>query len=170
LAGKPEVFTIPDDVVRHMQRNMASKQVCAVDSLIGLRCSSDGGLRSFRFDREAEAWTDTNGEVVPTSRQEALHAAAQLLRDLRAVAVADLWQESPVDYGLEEPALTIEIEQPAVSGKRLLIGAATPDGGRYIRGPATGYVHIIGPEAAAALMALWADRHAASGGDGGQSR
>jgi hypothetical protein len=148
LDGDSRVFVLGERFLAHFNAGLASKVVCAEVGLVGLTFQKDGQTWHFRYDKETKAWTDDQGQAAP-----ALEAIAGLLRDFRAVQVAEYTEKSPSLYGFDQPYLAVEIESETARGKKIVVGNETEDGKRFVKGPSTGFVLVAGKADMDALLA-----------------
>jgi len=160
LADEGRVFVLPEAVVEHLRANLASREVCRAADLTGLTFRVGGRSVAFAYDDEELAWTDAEGNPLDDAVRAAVAGAAALLSDFRAARVADYVEKSPALYGFDEPFLVITLDEEATKGKQVVVGAEAPGGGRYVKGPATGFVHVIADADAATLAAALAHPNA----------
>jgi hypothetical protein len=140
--------------VEKFRAQPASKTLIRVDEVTEMTFAA--GDRSFGFSLNARTqdWqARDNGQVSPVL-QERLKTAAGLLEDFRADRVAAYVVRDPVLYGFDSPALTVRFRDLRAGGKEIVVGKELEDGTRYVRGPATGYVHVASKEDAEKLLAV----------------
>jgi hypothetical protein len=148
------VFVLPAYVVGNFGVRLGSKQVCRATDLTALTFRR--GEKSLRFIRDAptSAWRDEQGDRIDEHRAAALEAATELLGDFAAEGIADYIEKTPALYGFDGPHLVVELEERGARGKKLVVGAETEGGNRYVKGPATGFVHVAGADEVARLAAV----------------
>jgi hypothetical protein len=142
LAEDERVFVLADSVAAHAQADLASKDICKATELTGLTFHTDGATVRFTRDASRGVWTDAEGQDLGPQLAARVADAARLLEGLVALRVADYTEKSPILYGFDKPRLIVELEEKATKGKQVVIGSEVEDGNCYVRGPATGFVHV----------------------------
>jgi hypothetical protein len=154
LADDKRVFVLPDTVLADLRADLASREVCRAPELTGLSFQMGDAILSFTFDKDSETWKDAQGGALAGDMKSAVEGAAALLKDLRAVRVADYVEKAAGLYGFDKPFLTVTLDEATTKGKRVVIGSEAPGGGRYVKGPETGYVDVISEADASTLAAI----------------
>jgi len=142
LAEDERVFVLADSVAAHAQADLASKDICKATELTALTFRTDGATVRFTRDASRGVWTDAEGRDLEPQLAARVADAAKLLESLVALRVADYTEKSPALYGFDKPRLIVELEEKATKGKQVVIGSEVEDGNCYVRGPATGFVHV----------------------------
>jgi len=153
LDSRPGVFILPAHLVARLDVNPASKLLFRAQGIERLAFTLQDGSRTFLFDREAGAWKDDEGAELGEEARGRLASAARLLSDFTAVRVAAYTESDPITYGFDTPALKVEIKDRTSGGNLITIGGEAPGGGRYAKGPATGFVLVVGDVHAETLLA-----------------
>jgi len=146
LGDDGPVFILSETVADRFRVGLASKAICRTEEPIELVFRAGDSSAVFRYDAARRVWTG------PTGVQ--FFSALALLRDFRGRAVADYVEKTPLLYGFDKPYLEIILSEPLARGKRVIIGKRAPGGGRYARGPVTGFVLIAGDADVATLRAV----------------
>jgi hypothetical protein len=165
LADEKRVFVLPDHVANHFQEELASKDICDVAEPTALTFRRGQEALRLAHDPQARKWKDAEGQELTGAQAEAVEGAARLLRDFRAVSVADYVEKGRAFYGFDEPYLLVEIEEEGTTGKRVVIGSETEQGNRYAKGPATGYVDVAAAADVAKLSAVFEPPAVPAAGD-----
>jgi len=157
--GDSRVFILDTQVVERLNEKLGSKQICQVDELVAFTVSAQGKSERFTWDAEGSAWVDDSGDA----RDDAADVA-RLLRDFHGLRVADYAPGTPAAYGFDNPYLTVEVDDGVVKGKRIVVGRPADGDGRYVKGPATGFVHVAAAEDVTRIASLLQPKDAADSG------
>jgi hypothetical protein len=142
LDDDSRVFVLPGGVADKLRAGLASRGICQTKSLTGLTFRRGKRTMEYRFDAAEVAWSYPSGLRLQPIGQSALRDIAALLADFQGSAVADYVLKDPALYGFNEPFLEVDLAEKTTSGKRIVVGKQAPGGGRYVIGPATGFVLI----------------------------
>ena len=153
LQSSDRVFVVQDSVVKNLRVNLASRIVSAAKELRELKFVYDGKSRTFEYDSENKKWTGSNGQELPHDLAAKVKKAATLLSNFRADRIVNFVLKSRAQYGFDNPYLTVEIAEETTTGKKVVVGKSAPDGGRFVTGPATGFVLAADDQDVATLMA-----------------
>ena len=139
--------------------NLRAKTLLELDAKTVRRLTrrpAEGASVSVAFDPERGAWGLAEGSAPATVNVEALKKLLAALTRVEATAVETL-AASPADVrrcGLDAPALVIALDFEGADAVRrnLMLGARTPDGGRYATVGGADAVFVLDRATAAALM------------------
>lgn len=148
------VFVLPDECVQKFHAQPASKTIARADGVTGMTFAAGGRSVGFIFDARTRDWRPRGGGRMSPALREKLKTAAALLEDFRADRVAAYVVRDAVAYGFDSPALTLTFRNLRAGGKKIMVGKELENGARYVRGPATGYVHVASSENVEKLLAV----------------
>ena len=154
LGGDQRVLIIAEADVGSLRINPASKAVCEAQGIESIEFRWDGESRTFLYEPERRTWRAAVGEVAPAGVPAKVQAAALLLASFEAASVASYVEQEPALYGFDRSELTIVLKDSVTAGKTVELGKEAPGGGRYVKGPATSFVHVAHRADAEALLAV----------------
>jgi len=153
LADVPRIFTISEWDYDKLSVNPASKLISAARDLRRLVLTQADTTRAFAFDTDRKQWRDADGEDLSDGLRQKVKKAAELLRDFAGVEIESYVEKDAAAYGFDRPFLTVELEEKATRGKKVVIGREKSDGRRFAKGPATSFVLVASKADVQTLMA-----------------
>jgi hypothetical protein len=151
LEGEPRVFILAGEAAEELRVGLASRLISEAEELREIEFSRGERSVSFIFRPRLRVWLDSTGGPVDREVRRDLRRAARLLAEFRALEVVSCIPRDGGQYGLRPPALRVRFSTGTTSGKTILLGARTA-GGRYVRGPLTGFVHLASEEDCRVLL------------------
>lgn len=145
LEGDGRVFVLGDSVVDNLRANLASRQISRADELRRLVFTRGELSRTFTYDEDAGKWTGPDGAELPDETADRVKKAADLLEDFEGTRVAAYVEKSAAEYGFDRPYLVVELDEKTTKGKKVVVGKKADAQGRFVKGPATGFVVVAAP-------------------------
>jgi hypothetical protein len=146
LDDDDRVFVLADSKAKHFEENLASKYICRSWSLRSVTFRKGDKELVVTYDRDADAWRDAEGNELAKDSADRMREARYLLGNFQAERLADYIVKSPALYGFDEPYLTVSFDDETAKGKNIIIGKEVEGGGRYAKGPASGFVQVARDE------------------------
>ncbi len=161
------IYKIDQPLLDAQQLLKASHQVLPTEiaSMDSLTRTSRAG-ETVRIEKRGDGWWLTTPYEWPANPNAVslIHNELQFLKNITSFPVADLTKggQTLADYGLAEPAYTIEFTAAKKSFK-LLIGDDTPSSNRlYVLSPDGAHVHVVSRSLAESVGLALADLRAES--------
>jgi hypothetical protein len=148
------VFILSPETIKAFRTELASRIIAKAVEVRRMEFASGNRSLEFNFDERMKLWRQPSNGAAPEKMQKALSSAATLLEDFRAERLAGYVVKDPARYGFDSPALTITFRDQRAGGKQIVLGGRLEGGGRYVLGPATGFVHVASETDVARLLAV----------------
>lgn len=143
-AGRMHV--LDEKVLSGLRHNLASREVAGSEGITELRIATDDGALELYRESTEDQWHTAGGSDTGPELRRSLQKLTELLADFRSREVVALTRRHRGDYGLGSPAVTVTYTDEAAAGKKVELGDRTGEKGRYVTGPATGYIGVAEEE------------------------
>jgi hypothetical protein len=159
LEGAPEVFALPDDVVKLLERDSLAYrptglwQLASKDDITALRIHK-AGQEEYRLTRKGEEW-EVSGPFTVAAPKPVVEKLATALTAPRCETYKSNDATDLKAFGLDKPEVRVTVSAKDGKEHTLLVGALAPQGGRFGRLGSGGGVFVI-----SAALAKTADQSA----------